>query len=369
MKKKFIIFLLLLVFPLFISALEVDKILISGSKEAYINKEIDLTFSITYKGLDKKSTNGYGIGGYTYQLDFDDNVFVPVNIKEDDFFNKKIYKDENNKYHVIASVKIDNNSKNKCADNTLYCADVKDVITFSIKETTLDKSTVKVYASSTYLYKVGSELNDTDSMIMDSIQNIEKEIKLSKSNVKSTTVHNIVQTINSSSVEKTVTNEIDDFRHFNNEKSNNNLSKLEIEGYSIDFDKHLLTYDVNIPYNVNSLNITATSENENATVNIVGNDNLIDSNHVVEITVTSEDGNKKTYKINALTINEDDERIETNEDVKAFVSGFKGKINAKTIKTLEIVGACLLGVILLIVIIKAILNRKLNKKLKDFDEF
>ena len=59
----------------------------------------------------------------------------------------------------------------------------------------------------------------------------------------------------------------------------------------------------------------------------------------------------------------------TNEDVKAFVSGFKGKINAKTIKTLEIVGVCLLGVILLIVIIKAILNRKLNKKLKDFDEF
>ena len=367
MKKKFIIFLLLLVFPLFIRALEVDKILISGSKEASINKKIDLTFSVTYKGLDKKSTKGYGIGGYTYQLDFDDNIFIPVSIKEDDFFDKKVYKDENNKYHVIATIKADNNSKNKCADDTLYCADVKDVITFSVKETKETKSTVKVYASSTYLYKVSSELNDTDRMIMDSIQNVTKEIKLVKSNAKSTDVTNIAKTITSGSIEKTVTAELNNYKQLNDLKSDNNLSKLEIEGYSIDFDKHLLTYDVNVPYDVNSLNVIAESESKTASVSITGNDNLIDSNHEINITVTSEDGNKKTYKINVLTNNEDDERLETSEDVKAFVSGMKGKINAKTIKILEIVGACLLGLILIIVVIKVVSNKKLDKKLDDLD--
>ena len=369
MKKKLVIILFLFLFPLFLKAEEVNKIFISGVGEANVGSDIELSFNITYKGLDKKSNDGYGIGGYTYQLDFDDEVLVPKSIKSNEFFTTKLYKDENNKYHVIATINKDNKSKNKCNDNVLYCSDVKDTITFSVKQKKDSKALIKLFASSTYFYKIGSDLSDENKIINDTVQKVSKSIKISDKKAKSISTKNIATSIKSSNIEKTVKVALQDYKSFTDEKSNNNLSSLEIEGYDIVFDKHMLSYDINIPIDINSLGVSATCENENAKVEIEGNDDLKSNNYVVSVIVTAEDNSKKIYRINAILEKKEEveEELETNEDIKNFVSSVKNKINDKTIKIIEIVGVSLLGLIVLVVIIKFITNRKLNKKLDNFD--
>ena len=369
MKKKLIIILLLVIFPLFIRAEEVNKIFISGASETNVGDDIELSFNITYKGLNKKSNDGYGIGGYTYQLDFDDEVLVPKSIKSNEFFTTKIYKDENSKYHVIASINKDNKSKNKCNDNVLYCSDVKDTITFSVKQKKDSKTLIKLFASSTYFYKIGSDLSDENQIINDTVQKVSKSIKIGDKKSKSVSTKSIATSIKSSNIEKTVLVALKDYKLLADEKNNNNLSSLVIEGYDIVFDKHMLSYDINIPSDVNTLGVSATSENENATVEIIGNDDLKSNNYVVSVIVTAIDSSKKIYRINAILEKKEEveEELETNEDIKNFVSSVKNKIDDKTIKILEIIGVSLLGLIVLVAIIKFITNRKLNKKLDNFD--
>ena len=47
----------------------------------------------------------------------------------------------------------------------------------------------------------------------------------------------------------------------------------------------------------------------------------------------------------------------------------KSKFDEKTVKILAIIGICLLGIIVFVVIVKIITNRRLDKKLNDFDKF
>ncbi len=372
MKKKFILLLIIMLFPMIIYAQDVDKMTITGSNSAYMNKELSLTFNISFTGLDKTKTDGYGIGGYSYQLDFDDSIFVPISIKKSDFFTTNIYKDEYGKYHVVGTINKNNKSTNKCADNVLYCSNISDTITFGVKSTKSKKSTIKFFSASTYLYKVNSELKDTDRMIIDSIKDIQKDITISKSNSKSVNTNNIATTIKSTSIESMVESKVQNYKVLSDSKSNNYLSSLEIEEYPISFDKHLLTYDITVSRVVNSLNIKAVSENEKATVTIIGADDLKKNDYVVSIKVVAEDKSEKVYKINiSKEIDEDEEevQIETKEDIKEFVDTVKKKIDDKTIKMLSIIGVCLLGIIVFVLIVKFITNRRLDKKLKDFDKF
>ena len=370
MKKKLVIILFLFLFPLFLKAEEVNKIFISGVGEANVGSDIELSFNITYKGLNKKSNDGYGIGGYTYQLDFDDEVLVPKSIKSNEFFTTKIYKDENNKYHVIATINKDNKSKNKCNDNVLYCSDVKDTIIFSVKQKKDSKTLIKLFASSTYFYKIGSDLSDENKIINDTVQKVSKSIKISDKKAKSISTKNIATSIKSSNIEKTVKVALQDYKSYTNEKSNNNLSSLEIEGYDIVFDKHMLSYDINIYSKTNSINIEAECENKDATIEIVGDDNLKKNNYVVEIIVTAPDGSQKTYKINTIiSKDETEEEIETSKDIKRLYKGLKKQFTSETIKKLKMFGICFAGIVIFIIIVKIVKNSRLNKKIKNFDDF
>lgn len=371
MKKKLLLFLVIMIFPLFVYAQEVDKMTIGGKDKVYTNKETSITFNISFTGINKKSSDGYGIGGYSYQLDFDDSIFVPISIKKSDFFNTNIYKDENGKYHVVGTINKNNKSNNRCLDNVLYCSNISDTITFGVKSTKSKKSTIKMYSSSIYLYKVGSDLTDTDRMIIDSIKDVKKDFTLTKSSSKSVNTNNIATTIKTTSIEKMIESKVQNYKVVSDSKSNNYLSSLEIDDYEISFDKHLLTYDIQVGVLTNSIVVKAIPENEKATVVVEGADNLKKNDYVVTITVIAEDKSEKVYKINVQkeegTVEETE--IETKEDIKKFVESAKKKFDKETIKTLEIVGVCLLGIIVFIVAIKMIMNRKLNKKLKDFDKF
>ncbi len=82
------------------------------------------------------------------------------------------------------------------------------------------------------------------------------------------------------------------------QKYNNNLKELEVEGYTLNFDKYKKIYTIEVPAEVNSLSIKAATEDKGATFTIKGADNLEENNNKVVVEVTAADGDKKTYVVN-----------------------------------------------------------------------
>lgn len=84
------------------------------------------------------------------------------------------------------------------------------------------------------------------------------------------------------------------------EESNNKaLSSLTIDGYTLtpEFSSDITEYTLNVPEDVTSLEIDAVPEDDNAEVEITGNDGLLDGVNTVEIRVIAEDGTARTYTI------------------------------------------------------------------------
>ena len=90
-----------------------------------------------------------------------------------------------------------------------------------------------------------------------------------------------------------VTNTVDEV------KSNNYLQSLEIPGYEIspEFNKNITTYYLVLPTDVSSVEVLATTEEENAKIKISGNTALNRNESTIKVVVTSENGKNKTYNI------------------------------------------------------------------------
>ena len=81
--------------------------------------------------------------------------------------------------------------------------------------------------------------------------------------------------------------------------SNNNISKLTIKKYNIDFDKNIQNYNLKIRSD-KSLDIDVELEDPSSKYVVEGNNNL-KNNSTIKIIVTSEDNSTKTYTINITT--------------------------------------------------------------------
>jgi len=81
--------------------------------------------------------------------------------------------------------------------------------------------------------------------------------------------------------------------------SNNNLASLEVVGYNLVpvFHKGVTFYTVDIPNNVNSILIQATTEDSEATISGDGLKQVITGENYFDVIVTSGAGTKKTYTI------------------------------------------------------------------------
>ena len=88
---------------------------------------------------------------------------------------------------------------------------------------------------------------------------------------------------------------------------NNNLSSLKIEGYDLtpEFNRDTLEYSVTLEPGTEKINISAEVEDKTATVKGVGEVEVSEGINTVEIVVTAENGNEKTYRILA-TVHEKD---------------------------------------------------------------
>lgn len=81
------------------------------------------------------------------------------------------------------------------------------------------------------------------------------------------------------------------------------LQSLEIAGVNLDgqFSPDTYSYELNLSRYVESLDITATANQEDATIEIIGNENLIEGENTITILLTSADGEETaTYQIKAV---------------------------------------------------------------------
>lgn len=81
-------------------------------------------------------------------------------------------------------------------------------------------------------------------------------------------------------------------------KDNNSyLTNLTISDIDFKFDKETLEYELIIPRSIEKITITGSSESELATIEGLGNYDLLEEENAIKITVTAEDETKKTYTI------------------------------------------------------------------------
>lgn len=126
--------------------------------------------------------------------------------------------------------------------------------------------------------------------------------------------------------------------------TNNYLSKLEIEGYEIDFNKDTLEYSIKVSSDVETLDITAIAEDASARVNIYGNSNFKEGENKVTVVVTAEDGSERTYTI---TVDKEAKKEVVKEDTKEEENG-----NSQLEKTIIIILIILVIIGLLYLIFK-----------------
>lgn len=82
--------------------------------------------------------------------------------------------------------------------------------------------------------------------------------------------------------------------------SNNNLSNLSIDGYDIDFASNKTSYQLTVEYEVNQINIKASTEDSTARLSGTGTKDLNLYTNTFNIVVTAENGSRKTYTIEVI---------------------------------------------------------------------
>lgn len=140
----------------------------------------------------------------------------------------------------------------------------------------------------------------------------------------------------------------------------NKLAGLNIKDYNINeqFDENTLDYTASVPYEVENLEINATSADENAKVEIKGNNNLKVGENVITITVTptDEENEIKIYNITVIR-----EEYVSEEPTSEFVPGSidkKDNSNIILIILIVLVSLTIIGVAAYLIFF----NKKKNKK-------
>ena len=99
--------------------------------------------------------------------------------------------------------------------------------------------------------------------------------------------------------------------------SNNNLSNLSIDGYDIDFASNKTSYQLTVEYEVNQINIKASTADSTARVSGTGTKDLNLYTNTFNIVVTAENGSRKTYTIEVI-------RKDIDGNIKELATVFKG---------------------------------------------
>lgn len=362
----YIIFISLFAIPFQVEAYttSISNASIEGADSAITGKTFYESFRVNFSDLKKGSTDTLGIWLVGFELEYDESIFVIEEISNDGNVWESIIYKEDGKVYVLSEFSNDP-FKNGCVDGVLYCSDYLISIKFYAKDTDKISSTIKMKQISAGAFPVSGDLNAsylTDDMIELEYPNvISQTINIGRSTNTETKEPESIITNSSPKVE---TPKAPKTTNTNKEKSNNKyLKSILIENYEIDFSKETKNYNISITKDIDKLNITALPEDSNASVEIIGADNLKENNYKVSIRVKAENGEEETYYINAKIQENKEETETTKEEDKETKEPFK--FNKKTIIIISIIGGLLILVVLILVILNHINNKKIDKKL-DF---
>ena len=103
--------------------------------------------------------------------------------------------------------------------------------------------------------------------------------------------------------------------------ANNYLIALGVEGYELNkvFDKETLEYTVEVPNGTEKVLINAKTENSKASVNGSGEIKVNEGNNNIELVVTAENGNTRTYKLNIIVKELDPINVEVDGETYTVV--------------------------------------------------
>ena len=145
--------------------------------------------------------------------------------------------------------------------------------------------------------------------------------------------------------------------------NNKDLKELIVENHEIYFYKDRTNYKILIEDNENSLNITATPDDEKAKVVVTGADDLKENDYTVTVKVTAENGNTKTYTIKS----EFKEKI-VEEKKEGFFYMLETKLDELNLKV-EYFVILIAGVFAIVVINKVISFIRGKKIDRTMDKF
>lgn len=180
-------------------------------------------------------------------------------------------------------------------DYTLIVTRSKKTIS-ALSDLQVDGATIKDFDENTLTYDYGTVSFETDSV------NISATAKDSDATVTGVGTKTLKTGENTISVVVTAqdgtTTTTYNIKIEREKSSNSYLGSLSMDEATIDFDKDQKTYSVDVPYEIETVNIHAEAEYEGATVTIDGPSFLSVGDNTYTITVTAEDGTINTYTIN-----------------------------------------------------------------------
>lgn len=341
-----------------------------------IGDEFEAEIVLNHLGLETGYDKTLGISEVLVAFAIDDEDLLITSISSDGF-NSELYKTDD--YYYIESIVDDSllTANNSCAYGSLFCGDYKVKIRFYVKNTQSVSTNIEFFYGASYLLDfvdLNNPPTEDDGILLEKSFDITREIKIRESDgeVKSApqevTIQDSIQSdvINSSVIEKITPPASASSSNKNNqtnnakkeEKSNNAyLKELSVEGYSLSFDKDKKEYEILIEEDVNSLNIVANKEDSKSSLNIIGADNLKESDYKVTIEVVSENGNKNTYTIKCNFKKNDEEK-----NKKSIIAIIKDKFKNMDKKTM-VIGLVLMGVSLLSGVILFVIRLKKDHKM------
>ena len=114
--------------------------------------------------------------------------------------------------------------------------------------------------------------------------------------------------------------------------SNNYLKDIKLSYGNITLENDKFEYDLNIPYDIDSIDVNAITEDSNAKVEISGNNDLKVGLNQIKILVTAEDNTTKTYIIN-VTRKEEGYTLSNNNYIsKLTITGYNLNFNKDILK-------------------------------------
>ncbi len=379
MKKIILMTLLIIIIPINLKAVSIGESLLSGPNETKIGEEYTIYLQTGVNEVDPGFNNTVGYGIVLVEINFNTNDFILEEIKSPYFkidYNNSYYIDNEKGHQLLTFVFTEEKSNNSCGYNLLYCGLFRADFKFYTKNTTSSTTTVKVgqVAIGALDFKDTKEETLTKMTEDEASKYLEENMTTHIKEANQSKTINIIKTNtpiekepikeltpNSSTSKDNIKNVIKQTTPSTNtsakkKSSNSYLSSLEIQNYSIEFDKNTKEYEIYTSPDINRINVKATPEYENAYVKITGNDDLKTNDYKVTIEVRAEDKTTSIYTINVRHKEVTEEESKEEEKPKVHAT-----LDKKIIKIMAYTGGSILLIILLIIISNIRKKRALNK--------